>query len=140
MPRFRQSPRFKNDIFSSLCPNASSTSAQPASSSSAQAIVDSTTSEHNISIDKTKKPRKKRNESMTAAQNQEKAGKNANYDEMSAIDKLIGWFDPNVPERRDAAKVKCAVCNEEIVYDFSEFLKSLNSNLVFILQFSEKDT
>ncbi|CCD66666.1 C2H2-type domain-containing protein [Caenorhabditis elegans] len=110
--------RRTNNSESSLCPNASSTSAQPASSSSAQAIVDSTTSEHNISIDKTKKPRKKRNESMTAAQNQEKAGKNANYDEMSAIDKLIGWFDPNVPERRDAAKVKCAVCNEEIVYDF----------------------
>ncbi|ULU03033.1 hypothetical protein L3Y34_002547 [Caenorhabditis briggsae] len=90
---------------------------QPAPSSSA--IVDSTTSDHNIPIPPapppptTRKPRNQRqSESCSTGPH------NQTYEEMSALDKLIGWFDPNVPERQDAAKIKCSVCHKEIVYDY----------------------
>ncbi|PIC40182.1 hypothetical protein B9Z55_011621 [Caenorhabditis nigoni] len=91
---------------------------QPAPSSSA--IVDSTTSDHNIPVppappapSTTRKPRNQRqSESCSTGPH------NQTYEEMSALDKLIGWFDPNVPERQDAAKIKCSVCHKEIVYDY----------------------
>uniref|UniRef100_A0A8R1HQQ2 C2H2-type domain-containing protein n=2 Tax=Caenorhabditis japonica TaxID=281687 RepID=A0A8R1HQQ2_CAEJA len=79
--------------------------------------VDSTTIDQPSSniTEKTKKSRKKRAESDR--QETSSCG-DQTYDKMSALDKLIGWFDPNVPERQAAAKVECAVCKEQIVYDF----------------------
>lgn len=59
---------------------------------------------------------------------------------MSATEKLAGFFDPNVPARRNAAKVKCADCKEEIVYDFSEFLVRIARSYLIVFQYSAKTT
>uniref|UniRef100_A0A1I7V555 C2H2-type domain-containing protein n=1 Tax=Caenorhabditis tropicalis TaxID=1561998 RepID=A0A1I7V555_9PELO len=93
-------------------PQASSSSNQ-----SNQSVVDSTTNDlQTVSFDKPTPPSRKTRKKADCAELQKKSLENSTYDQMSAVEKLLGWYDPNVPERR--AKVKCAVCNSEVVYDF----------------------
>ncbi|CAI2348671.1 unnamed protein product [Caenorhabditis sp. 36 PRJEB53466] len=95
------------------------TNSASAPSGNAVFEVDSTTNEVPVvpsSTEKQKRTRKSRTEFDPIPTNLTR--RNTSYDEMSPFEKLAGWYDPNVPERQNAAKIRCEECNKDIVYDY----------------------